>query len=136
MKAEYLEKWVKALRSGDYVQGLNYLKQGNEEGAKHCCLGVLCDVAMPGFLKQEDNPYGHSEPVFIFGAQQSNPHSDEPYFENKLVPKEVMELTGLKDPRGRVMYMGQEQLLVFLNDTEGKTFAEIADIIEVNGHYL
>ncbi len=38
---ELVTEWVKALRSGKYKQGEGSLRY---EG-KHCCLGVLCEVA-------------------------------------------------------------------------------------------
>lgn len=42
---EQKAQWVKALRSGEYVQGKDYLKRVDTDGiTKHCCLGVLCDV--------------------------------------------------------------------------------------------
>ena len=37
--------WVKALRSGEFVQGYNQLKRGRDKSASYCCLGVLCEVA-------------------------------------------------------------------------------------------
>jgi hypothetical protein len=37
---EFKEKWVKALRTGEYKQGQGLLFDG--EG--HCCLGVACEV--------------------------------------------------------------------------------------------
>ena len=40
-RAFIVEKWVPALRSGDYVQGVDRLK----ENGKYCCLGVACDLA-------------------------------------------------------------------------------------------
>jgi hypothetical protein len=40
MNAELKQKWVEALRSGKYPQGINYLR--TDQG--YCCLGVLCDV--------------------------------------------------------------------------------------------
>ncbi len=43
------DKWVKALRSGAYVQGQEILRRG--DGAR-CCLGVLCEVA---WLPLSDN---------------------------------------------------------------------------------
>ena len=39
-KQEIRERWVAALRSGDYAQGHNWLK--SDDG--YCCLGVLCEV--------------------------------------------------------------------------------------------
>ena len=41
MNKDYKEKWLEALRSGNYVQGCGQLKSYNNE---FCCLGVLCDV--------------------------------------------------------------------------------------------
>ena len=39
------EKWLKALRSGEYKKGRLYLKEANQEGdIRYCCLGVLCEV--------------------------------------------------------------------------------------------
>lgn len=41
MNPELKAKWVEALRSGEYQQGVMYLKR---DGC-FCCLGVLCEVA-------------------------------------------------------------------------------------------
>lgn len=40
MKPEIKQKWIAALRSGEYEQGKAFLKYDN----KFCCLGVLCDL--------------------------------------------------------------------------------------------
>lgn len=38
-------KWLKALRSGKYKQGMELLKfEGDNKQTRFCCLGVLCDV--------------------------------------------------------------------------------------------
>jgi hypothetical protein len=42
MNPEIKEKWIAALRSGEYKQGTAHL---NNKG-KFCCLGVLCDLAV------------------------------------------------------------------------------------------
>lgn len=36
------EKWIQALRSGDYKQGRKQLSQFDS----YCCLGVACDLAI------------------------------------------------------------------------------------------
>ena len=41
MLTENQQKWVAALRSGDYEQGRGSLQRGD----KYCCLGVACVVA-------------------------------------------------------------------------------------------
>src|SRR6185295_18826871 len=45
MNKEIKEKWIKALRSGEYKQGRG--RMDREEGGEHyfCCLGVLCDIS-------------------------------------------------------------------------------------------
>jgi hypothetical protein len=35
------QRWVSALRSGEYKQGIGYLNRAD----KFCCLGVLCDIS-------------------------------------------------------------------------------------------
>lgn len=42
MNKEIKEKWVAALRSGEYKQGTGCLHDTNDS---YCCLGVLCDLA-------------------------------------------------------------------------------------------
>jgi hypothetical protein len=70
MDKEWKDKWVAALRSGDYKQGTYQLINDNNE---YCCLGVLCRLA-DGVVK-------------------------EPFFTNVkgdgLMNKEVSELVGL-----------------------------------------
>jgi hypothetical protein len=41
--------WLDALRSSEYVQGQNQLTELTgleDEPARHCCLGVLCELAV------------------------------------------------------------------------------------------
>lgn len=45
---ELKKKWLKALRSGEYQQGTNYLRTDQDE---FCCLGVLCDIKDKGGWK-------------------------------------------------------------------------------------
>lgn len=45
MKKEYLERWTKALRSGEYRQGQKALVRQDFAGNNlYCCLGVLCEL--------------------------------------------------------------------------------------------
>jgi hypothetical protein len=44
MDAEWKEKWVEALRSGNYEQGEGTLKNISDDGYEYCCLGVLCEI--------------------------------------------------------------------------------------------
>ena len=42
MKKNIMKRWVSALRSGEFKQGKGAL----EAKGKHCCLGVLCELAL------------------------------------------------------------------------------------------
>lgn len=44
MNPEVKEKWIKALESGEYTQGMGYLKSELKGEYFFCCLGVLCDI--------------------------------------------------------------------------------------------
>jgi hypothetical protein len=45
MNKDLKAKWVEALRSGDYKQGTQLLKNQGEDECTYCCLGVLCVIA-------------------------------------------------------------------------------------------
>ncbi len=42
MNQEIKQEWLRRLKSGEYKQGEDYLHKGD----KHCCLGVLADMAV------------------------------------------------------------------------------------------
>ena len=44
MKSGIKKRWLKALRSDEYVQGNGQLCRENSKHDYFCCLGVLCDV--------------------------------------------------------------------------------------------
>lgn len=49
MKKKLRDAWVKALRSGEYKQGLGRLQNGDA----YCCIGVMCEVAKKiGFVSR------------------------------------------------------------------------------------
>ena len=55
MKEELKSKWLAALRSGKYEQGIRFLKVGNT----FCCLGVLCEVDTD--VIASDNHYNYKK---------------------------------------------------------------------------
>ena len=48
------QKWVAALRSGKYKQGIGYLRSTSDE---YCCLGVLCDMSNSDTWVKEGDYY-------------------------------------------------------------------------------
>ena len=100
MNKVYKDEWIKALRSGDYIQGKEALRidlDGSEPS--YCCLGVLaeiyvCDEWPRGRLKSE----------------------------NEFLSAEASELFGLEPET--------QEFLAGLNDNAGNSFSEIADYIE------
>ncbi len=48
MNTELKVKWVAALRSSKYQQTMGQL--ATDDGAKFCCLGVLCEVAGASYM--------------------------------------------------------------------------------------
>lgn len=118
MKAELKEKWVAALRSGEYKQGKNLLH--NREDNTFCCLGVLCKVMGASFRRFDtedgDGTIYEYSPV-LNGEVLSDGASEE-------LSAHQAEKLGLLD----VVYD-----LMDMNDGRGvrpHSFPEIADYIE------
>ena len=95
--------WTAALRSGQYNQGLGHLmtKQGT-----YCCLGVACAVAKEGLTREE---------TLRLGTGVGDRHISD------IVPGILQTLDIDEDIINTCIEM---------NDTERKTFAEIADYID------
>ena len=115
MDQQLKEKWVSALRSGEYQQTDGHLKVSgllrgqSEDKISMCCLGVLCDVA--GLEWFTDN-----------GGMTFYPEDNRSGEGELYTP--LRERFGLsEDAHGT---------LIGLNDTEGANFHEIADWIEEN----
>jgi hypothetical protein len=111
MDAEVKRKWVDALRSGDYEQGMNRLRRGN----RYCCLGVLCSVAIPGEWRR-DHSRTEGDDVFIFRT----PDGDVEYSISD--NSGILTGIGLTEP--------QEADLITMNDKQDADFNKIADYIE------
>lgn len=138
MDTELKTEWVAALRSGDYEQGRSQLSYDG----KYCCLGVLCEILVnKGQMKRdEDGPFvGYRS---LAGD-----------YEESVLPRDIarevfgmIELGGVECTNNTGVYDaeridnrnpfadepedGLTGALTTDNDRAGKTFAEIADIIE------
>ena len=66
MNKELLKRWVAALRSGEYKQGAEYLRQYDENGnaVAFCCLGVLQSIE-PRIKQMEGSDEELLDPVSL-----------------------------------------------------------------------
>lgn len=116
MNQDVKAQWLTALRSGQYHQGRGYL---NHAG-KYCCLGVLCELAVrAGVIRKMKTD---DESTIAYGHEENE----------GLPPREVAEWSGLSQFSCNPMVTeanGERSCVSTLND-RGRTFAEIADLIE------
>lgn len=111
MLTESQEKWLTALESGQYEQGLRYLCRNN----KYCCLGVACDIFNISFEVEEciDNI------IKTYNKQQNS------------APPDIVNALNLHDCLGSKNGVDDIDGLARLNDRT-YTFKEIAAIIREN----
>lgn len=119
MLNENAKKWVAALRSGEYKQTKQVLRDSNG----FCCLGVACDL-----YAKRGQCYGSWMEDNTFEVLQEDGNTR--YLETEL-NRSISDWLGLQ--KNEATYQRPDALpewcLIRDND-EGKTFAEIADIIE------
>lgn len=117
MHKHIADKWVQALRSGDYKQTTGHLR--TDEG--FCCLGVLCDLH-----RQESE-----------GAWRTDEHGQMLYklpsgdWNHAMLPKPVREWAGLRSINPEI----NSEPLSGLNDG-GWTFGDIAEVIDLSWEAL
>lgn len=100
---DFAKRWVAALRSGEFKQTRNRLHYGDG----YCCLGVACEL-----YRRETGKGKWDSNNFFLGK-------------NVTLPLVVRESLQLRRDNGRFGSGG----LATMND-DGRTFAEIADLIE------
>jgi hypothetical protein len=126
MKQELKEKWVAALRGGDYKQGRNALRKTNDlysDRKEYCCLGVLCEISETG--KWDEMGY-YLVPQPISGSVSTS---------KNFLPTALLKELGIEFNNGKFC-IGEKYdkyinyfSLAELNDA-GFTFDQIADVIE------
>lgn len=117
MKTDIRKEWVDRLRSGRYSQCRGWLQI---PGKGHCCLGVLSDIAVDsGIIDSPRWDGDEGTKGLSYDGAFATLHSA------------VSEWAGFsrKTPDPEVYFEGEWKALSVLND-QGKTFDEIADIIE------
>ncbi len=114
MNQEIKDRWIAALRSGDYKQGFHTLRREGLKGDTFCCLGVLCEIAVAdGAVEATRQKYGWN-----YGANSC------------ILPAEVLEWAELESSTGDFELNGEPISLVDLNDHLEWDFNQIANAIE------
>lgn len=129
---EIKAQWLAALRSGEYIQGAGALRRENSDGTVgYCCLGVLCEVlAKDGKIEFEPDASYPDLRNYGGGVDEEDDLLSGGAFS---LPYVVCELVGISTDSGEYQdEYGDEETLISQNDSERKTFSEIADIIEKN----
>ena len=109
------QRWIEALRSGDFKQGRRALRTRDD---KYCCLGVLCEVHphVQGRLDYDSSRY-----MYYYQRTDSD----------VFLPASLEEELGLE----RLVEgdcLSASNRLTELNDGAELTFDQIADWIEEN----
>lgn len=105
LKPRITKKWIKALRSGKFQQGKNYLCKDD----KYCCLGVLA--------------------VKYFGEDVFVPAKGHGIENIKSIEGNISHLPNIFKNKVGLDY-DTEQRLIVMNDCDNKNFNQIADYIE------
>jgi len=123
LKPRIKKLWLDALRSGKYKQAEGTLRK--EDGSM-CCLGVLCEVIRQDQKKgtwpklNEEQSYHHQKFVFRGVGPDGLP------------PSTINTLVGMDIGNTEAKWGDQSMQLSAWNDDEGKSFKQIAQIIEKN----
>ena len=126
---EKQQKWIDALRSGEYEQGQNCLQSHRAAGDRFCCLGVACKVAQEAGVKVSTDDHDY----LVGGTLHSQSWTREYFgFKNGVgdFPKEGAQIA--KDGSA---IAGELSCLTELND-HGYTFEDIADFVEEHPEWI
>jgi hypothetical protein len=123
---QFLDDWVAALRSGEYLQAKGVLRDTFTSG--YCCLGVAADVAGVS-CKQQGSDYWYYFPskLAFDGIRRSKSTLVGDMF-RAIAAHYPKLLDGDSYPLGEDEFGGF--LLTELNDDHELNFSQIADVIE------
>lgn len=139
MNRDVMQKWVAALRSGDYTQGTGALRTTHHRGgAFYCCLGVLCELH-----RQEHSDDEYFGQAWQKGSAAGGCSIDSYGGEVGLPPLPVLRWAGLHKSSPVVPAAGVNEDdepegvdIASLNDDYEWTFGSLADAIEKNWEAL
>lgn len=121
MNPEIKARWTDALRSGEYPQTANCLR----DNKGYCCLGVLTDLAIKDGVIEG---WEQASPGGEFYVKE-NLDSPEEYGEPAILIDAVMAWAGLDSKNPLVRFEGGFANLSDVNDS-GHNFYEIAIVID------
>lgn len=115
---QQIKDWCAALRSGQYEQGKGYLQQAEE----YCCLGVACKIFIPKKKLKVDE----------FSKTITGILPDD----QRHAPQWLIDISNINFNKDRNKNLKKIDnrfsiYLSTLNDNEGLTFDEIADVLEL-----
>lgn len=130
MNPEIKEKWLEALRSGDYTKGEGQLVTFRADKKEYCCLGVLCDLhhKMTGEGNWGVDSEGKhcDKQIYIVGSITARRSSS-----TTILPEKVMEWAGIEQGAGTFTSLPEdrEKIKEILKDnyTEG-SFTNLTEI--------
>lgn len=132
LKPEVKAKWLAALRSGEYQQGVSQLRyEDPDKVQRFCCLGVLCDLAVKqGVIEAPELRPGVGS-VYVYDGATTLPSSAVTAWAYEVSPGNHDEWMVIEERKG----VDGDEYPVFsglteLNDEQNRTFVEIADVIE------
>jgi hypothetical protein len=114
MKAQIAKKWIKALRSGEYKKTNKYLR--TKRG--FCVLGVLCDL----YAKQHNiqwNFYSKGKFYTLLDSWWC-------------LPTEVVLWGNMLNKYGIFLNEENKKIALDKENDKGKSFLQLADLIEKN----
>ena len=136
MNQDVKNRWIKALRSGDYDQGRTVLRKDNN----YCCLGVLCDLYLEDHNKgwrveEVDHEGWHLEEINHDGFYLEEMYNKTiDYYcddEDEMLPQTVQKWAGLEESDPRIAdETGDLFGISYYNDQLNMPFNQIADLIE------
>lgn len=116
MLNENAKKWIAALRSGEHKQAKFALTKKDESGWSHCCLGVACVL-----YQKEVGGLTVESPLESIGVSHNG--------DSQYLPEVVAKWLGVANPKAQ-WGLADDFSLPRFNDSQRRSFTEIADIIE------
>lgn len=122
MRSNIADRWICALRSGEYVQGAHRLQSAS---GLFCCLGVLTDMAIKEGIGRWD--YSRYHPTFI---------ADDGQEDTNFLPAAVAEWAGVQSAAGRYGESEHSEDYLATRNDMGMSFEAIADLIDAHRERL